>query len=386
MEITKAQAANFLLTRAGFDSERTSAQVIEDLSCLQVDPINVVARSHELILFNRVKGFRKQDLYTSLYKDRQLFEYWLQMYSIIPISALPYFKALQKTNDYRQIYSDRNRYSSYRQEHQADLDALLAFIEANGPTAARDIKHLGKGRAVHSWTGGSSHSALLEFLWNTGEIQISHRISNIKYYDLTARVVPAEVLEAEVAAEEIYPFLLNSYFKYYGFVRPNWLNRSGRDRSKGLRQEFNRQLKAGEIVEIRIKGGDSKIRYYLRHSDLEMLANSNSQSNTTSSTGKLKILSPLDPLVLDRQLLLDVFGIFYRWEAYTPPVKRKYGFYNMPVLFEDKIIGQVDLAKSKQKGNTKLNVNGIFLNQKSKAIDDALQQELHRLEKFSLET
>ncbi len=377
MEITKAQAANFLLARAGFDSERTSAQVIEDLSCLQVDPINVVARSHELILFSRVRGFRKQDLYSSLYKDRQLFEYWLQMYSIIPISALPYFKALQKTTDYRQIYADRSMYSSYRQEHKADLEALLEFIEANGPTAARDIKHLGKGRAVHC--------ALLEFLWNTGEIQISHRISNIKYYDLTDRVVPAEVLATDVAAEEIYPFLLSSYFKYYGLVRPTWLNRSGRDRSKGLRQEFNRQLKAGEIVEIRIKGGDSKIKYYLRQSDLEMFAES-SPRTVTVLAGKLKILSPLDPLVLDRQLLLDVFGIFYRWEAYTPPTKRKYGFYNMPILFGDEIIGQIDLAKSKHKDALKLSVNGIFLNQTSKAIDDALRQELHRLERFSLHT
>ncbi len=384
MEITKAHAANFLLARAGFDSERTSAQVIEDLSCLQVDPINVVARSHELILFNRVKGFRKQELYASLYKDRQLFEYWLQMYSIIPISALPYFKALQKTTDYRQIYADRSRYSSYRREHEADLTALMAFIESNGPTAARDIRHLGKGRAVHSWTGGNSHSALLEFLWNTGEIQISHRSSNIKYYDLTHRIIPETVLATEISAEQIYPFLLSSYFKYYGLVRPTWLNRSGRDRSKGLRDEFNRQLKIGDIIEVRIKGGDSKIKYYLRQSDLEMFAGS-SPGSVAGSAGKLKILSPLDPLVLDRQLLLEVFGIFYRWEAYTPPAKRKYGFYNMPILFEDKIIGQIDLAKSKQKGDAKLNVNGIFLNQKSKAIDDALQQELHRLEKFSLE-
>ncbi len=384
MEITKAQAANFLLARAGFDSERTTSEVIGDLSCLQVDPINVVARSHELILFNRVKGFRKQDLYTPLYKDRQLFEYWLQMYSIIPISTLPYFKALQKTTDYRQIYADRSRYANYRQEHEADLTALLAFIEANGPTAARDIKHLSKGRAVHSWTGGSSHSALLEFLWNTGEIQISHRISNIKFYDLTARVVPAEVLATDVAAEEIYPFLLNSYFKYYGLVRPTWLNRSGRDRSKGLRDEFNRQLKVGGIIEVRIKGGDSKIKYYLRQSDLEMLTES-SPGSAAGSAGKLKILSPLDPLVLDRQLLLDVFGMFYRWEAYTTPAKRKYGFYNMPLLFEDKIIGQIDLAKSKQKGDARLNVNGIFLNQKSQVVEDVLQNELHRLEIFSLQ-
>lgn len=373
IEITRKQAGSYLINRVRFDSTRSVHEVINCLSCLQVDPINVVARSHELILYNRIKDFNKEDLYTELYTKHELFEYWMQLYSIIPTSTFPY---LNSTLQMQLNKNNSHWHKTYRNTHQKELEALLKHIKEHGPTSSRDIKHLPKGSAVHSWKGESSQTALLEFLWNTCEIQITHREANTKYYDLTERVIQNKILTTEVDADKAFKFLLESYFKYYGIIRTNWLSRSGRDRAEGIQKEFARQLKSSEIVQIAI--GESKVKYFVKQSEVENILN----SQLTSDVG-VRILSPLDPLVLDRQMLLDVFGMFYRWEAYTPPAKRNFGFYNMPILFEDRFIGQIDLAKNKNTGMKKLEVRGLFLDEKSKRISNLVEEEVGRLEKFA---
>lgn len=378
LTVSQQQVRDYLIQHAGLNSERNFLQIIEDMSCVQVDPINVVARSHELQIYNRSKEFVKQDLYKALYEDHKLFEYWMQLYSIIPIEAFPYLQAMGEVPGDRQNEVGMHWQVAYKKQHLKELDTLVDFITEHGPTCAKDITHLPKGSAVHSWKGESSHTALLEFLWNTGRIQICKRGSIAKYYDLTERVIPKHILEQKVSATEGYKFLLNSYFKYLGLTRPFHFNRSGRDRAKGLREEFQRQLKAGEIEEVRIKNEDGGIfptKYYIQSYKVEELL-----SAPTGAHQALNILSPLDPIIHDRQLALDVFDFFYRWEAYTPPAKRKYGFYNMPILYQGRIVGQIDMAKS----DGKLVTKGLYLTERSKDIKSALKTELKRLEKFSL--
>ncbi|MEP7104196.1 MAG: crosslink repair DNA glycosylase YcaQ family protein [Candidatus Dojkabacteria bacterium] len=372
--ITKQQAKNYLLTKAGFNSDRNFLQVINDLSCIQVDPINIVARTHELSLYNRSKNFRKKDLYKSLYEDHSLFEYWMQLYSIIPIQAFPYLHGVDEVPGDRQREISGYWHEDYRKQHKKEIDIALEFIKDNGPTSSKQILHLPKVPAIHSWKGEDSQIALLEFLWNTGEIQVSHRKSNTKYYDLTERVLPKSVRDMKVTREESYKFLLDSYFKYFGLIRSSRLNRSGRNRAQGLRDELAKQIKNSHAVEIRIEGGLYK--YYAKQSEVEKLQNSPSGSHKG-----LNVLPPLDPMIIDRELTVDVFDFFYRWEAYTPQSKRKYGYYNMPILFNGEIIGQIDLVKDNQEN--KLKVNKLALNKKSKQIDQALKSELKRLEEFS---
>lgn len=374
LTITKQQAANYLIAHNKLNSDRDFLQIINDLSCLQVDPINVVSRSHELQLYNRNKDFKKVDLYSAIYGGQNLFEYWMQLYSIIPIEAFPYLQAIRKVGSH---WVSTDWQVQYRKQHSKELQATLDFIAEHGPTTAKDISHLPKGSSVHSWKGESSHTALLEFLWNIGEVQICKRGNIAKYYDLTERVIPEEYLNQEIDPAESYKFLLNSYFKYLGLTRPFHFNRSGRDRAKGLREEFARQLKQEEIIPVQIKTTDglSKTKYYIQAARVEDLLSAPEDAHQS-----LNILSPLDPLIHDRQLSVDAFDFFYRWEAYTPPAKRQFGFYNMPILYHGKIVGQIDMAKSEGKLKTK----GLYLTDKSKEVKDALKLELKQLETFSL--
>lgn len=351
-------------------------QVIDDMGCVQVDPINVVTRSHELQIYNRSKGFVKADLYKALYEDHKLFEYWMQLYSIIPMEAFPYLQAIREVPGDRQREIGTHWQTIYQKQHVKELAATLDFIAKHGPTTAKDIAHLPKGSAVHSWKGESSHTALLEYLWNVGKVQICKRGNIAKYYDLTERVIPKHILEQKVTPAESYKFLLHSYFKYLGLSRPAHFLRSGRDRSKGPREEFARQLKSGEIIPVQIQtdSGLAKTKYYIEQDQAEQLKNSE------PTDGTLNILSPLDPLIHDRQLSVDAFDFFYRWEAYTPPAKRQFGFYNMPILYHGRIVGQIDMAKSEGKLRTK----NPYLTDKSKEVKSALKEEISQLEEFSL--
>lgn len=376
--LEKEKIANFILEHSGFNSNRDFLQVIKDLSCIQVDPINIVSRSHEIALYNRSTNFKKNDLYKALYEDHLLFEYWFQLYSIIPIEAFPYLHSLNRIPGDRQREISNDWHNDYRNQHKKQIDALLKHITECGPTSSREIQHLPKAAAIHSWKGEASQIALLEFLWNTGEIQICYRESNTKYYDLTERVLPADLLKIKIDPENVYRFILDSNFKYWGLMRTNRLNRSGRNRAQGVRNEFRKQLKSGEIVEIKIKEARQNLKYFIKQNDLAKLVKITENPHHT-----LNILSPLDPMIMDRELMVDIFDFFYRWEAYTPLKKRKYGYYNMPILYHGKLVGQIDLVRKLDiKGNKELEVKSLHLNDKSKTILKDLKIELERFREF----
>src|SRR5262249_55939030 len=137
--LAKPQIANFLLARQDFNSSRSMMQVLEDLSCIQVDPINVVSRAHELALYNRSISFQKSELYQGLYVDHTLFEYWMQLYSIIPISAYPYLKAIKEVPGDRQREVGISWQIEYRKQHQQELGATLEYIREHGPTTGKNL-------------------------------------------------------------------------------------------------------------------------------------------------------------------------------------------------------------------------------------------------------
>ncbi len=377
LTFSKQQVANYLIARTGLNSENSFLDILNHLGCIQVDPVSVVAKSHELALYNRAKNFKIEDLYSALYEEHKLFEFWMQLYSIIPIDGFPYMQAIAEVQSDKEQDVSVSWHAEYRNQHQPEIDAALKYIEQHGPTCGKDLSHLPKGGAIHSWKGQSSHNALLEFLWNTGKIQITHRQGNTKYYDLTDRVYPASVVSQKVSPREGYRYLLNSYFNYLGIVRTTNLSRSGRTRSAGLRAEFKQQLAKGEIVEFRVE--ESKTKYFIQKSKLPDLEFTQENIHI-----QLNILSPLDPLVIDRQVLADVFDFHYRWEGYTPATKRKFGYYNMPILYKGKFVGQIDLAKDKSGKKSKLITKSLHAELKDSKFKTALKEEIHKLESFCL--
>jgi uncharacterized protein len=367
---TKQQVQNFLINRSFLvHKAKDISEVLNFYTCIQVDPINVIARSHELALYNRVQNFKLTDLHNALYGKRNLFEYWLQLYSIIPLSYFPFFKPRFNTK--------KGWQQEYYQQNKQVIGQSLEFIASHGPTSSKDLEHLPKVRNLFSWSGNTSRTGILNYLWDTGKIMVHSRKKNTKYYELTEKVIPADILNIKINKKTALEFLLKSNFKYLGILRKTFLTsgRMGYVKRLGLQELFDKLLKKGHIKKINIK--DVKTSYYALTEDLDKI---DTLSARQTHQG-LNILSPLDPLIIDRRILQDIFNFKYTWEAYTPASKRTFGYYGMPLLYQGQFIGQIELRKDKAQ---EVNIRNLRLNTKvnQKNFRTVLQQELAALQQL----
>ena len=338
ISVPKKQLQNYLINRSFLVQKAESVhEVLEKLKCIQVDPINVVVRSHELALWNRVKDFRLQDLSTHLYKNRSLFEYWLQLFSIIPTIYYPYLYHRMKTGGRWQ--------KEFSKKYAKEITKTLMFIEGHGVTGSKELLHIPTSGSLLSWSD-SSRTAVLEYLWDRGKIMIHHREKNQKFYDLTQRVLSEESIKQSVSKERSLEFFLESAFDYTGILRRSFAthvtHRLGYVDTFAVGDLWSRWISTGKIIELTVP--EVKTKYYLLRRQLEELK----RSGKAAQHEGLNILSPLDPLIIDRQILKDFFDFNYTWEAYMPPAKRKFGYYGMPILDHGKFVGQVDARKNKK--------------------------------------
>lgn len=381
INFTKQQLKEYLINRSFLiEKSKSLLHVLESLSCIQVDPINVVTRSHELALWNRVEDLKREDFDLALYKDRNLFEYWLQLYAFIPTKSRPYFGI--------RMHSEGNWPAEYYRDHVSQLDAVIQFIEEHGPTSAAELTHIPHGRNLFSWNSDKSRTALLNYLWDRGTISVSHRVHNRKYYDLSERLFDKEHL-LPATKEESLEFIIKSQFDYLGIVRPAFLSRMGYVKNLGLKELFAEMVKKDIIARVFIEGKKSPF-FFMESRDKKakeegQMINDNRQiKNVEPKTYNLepflRILPPLDPLTIDRRILKDVFDFDYTWEAYVPAKKRKFGYYGMPILYNGEFVGQIELRKDKNDTLSIINLQKV--KNVGKDFDALLRQEIIKLQTF----
>ncbi len=339
-------------------------QVLTHYSCIQVDPIDVVATTHELALFNRVENFTRRDLQQALYQDRILFEYWLQLYSIIPTE---FYSHLSARRSIREPW-----HKQFAQNHAQELNLTRLYIQSHGPTSSFELTHIErKSKALFSWSNTKTNTGLLEYLWDVGELSVHHRVNNRKYYDFTWRLYPTNQTQSisSLASKE---WLLESFFRYFGILRRSQLRRVGYSRTLALDKLFDKWVNQGRVVRLEIPSVGTK--YYVLQSQISQLE----QSVTSENPQTINILPPLDPLILDRQALHDIFQFDYTWEAYVPAAKRKFGYYGMPVLYRGEFVGQIELAKS----DGGLTIKNSDIKELSTDFRSSLKQEIARVQEF----
>jgi hypothetical protein len=363
VKFAKQTIKNYLVNRSFLQVQADDLHtVLQYYKCIQVDPISIVARSHELALWNRVKNFKLQDLSTELYQNRTLFEYWLQLYSIIPIEYLPNLSA--------RMHAEIEWRSDYQTQHSAEIKLALDHIRKHGVTCAADLAYIPPTRRLLAWRGEESRKAVLECLWDSGQIMIHHRASNQKYYDLTERIAGKVKPMSTIKSTQ---FLFETNFDYLGLVRQPFLSRNGYARSLNMKQKLQQSVASGRVVKINIDG--VKTAYYVRREQLVEIENLGKQMLHDG----LNILPPLDPLIIDRKLVQDIFDFSYTWEVYTPPAKRKFGVYGMPILYRGELVGQIDLKKNKIGKLDQLNLQTTITNKQFKS---ELSQKIAELEAF----
>ena len=343
-------------SRSGTPAEVEEA--IRRLSCVQLDSITAVARSHRITLGSRVGAYPRETVSRLLGQGR-IFEYWAHEACLIPVEEWPLFR------------SRMTHHHPWRGDVVAEHPELAAEVRAaireRGPLASRDFEGKG-GEGMWNWKPAKT---ILESLWNAGEIVIAGRVSGFqRLYDLAERVIPRDILEAPVP------------------------DAATRDRELALRTVRARGAltEAGIVEHWRLKGGAARIRPHVDDlvsdgliervrvedgGDVLVAAGTDLDPPRPATAA---LLSPFDNLLWDRPFARRTFGFDHLIEVYKPAPQRQFGYYVLPFLWRDRIVGRADLKSERSDGA--LVVKALHIEdgvRRSAALEDAFERALDRL-------
>ncbi|WP_137132320.1 winged helix-turn-helix domain-containing protein [Rhizobium sp. FY34] len=347
--------------------------LVEDLGFVQVDSIQTVERAHQLILFSRNQTYARGHLTDLLERQGALFENWTHDASIIPSAFFPYWK-------HRFVRREARIRANWTRWRGEDYDSAVADtydrIRDQGPMMAREGKtdeHVSGG-----WWNWHPSKTALEFLWQTGRLAIAGRVNFQKIYDLTERVLPAEHHEPEVSEADFIDWACRSALERLGFAT------SGEIAAffdivtpQEAKDWVLRHRDALQAVEIESVDGRRRPSFALADRLPALLS-------PPEPPGRLRVLSPFDPLLRDRDRTERLFGFHYRIEVFVPEPKRQYGYYVFPLLEGDRMVGRIDMKADRKAGS--LDVKRIWWQpgvRESAGRLDRLEAELARLAKFT---
>jgi uncharacterized protein len=324
-------------------------RVVDRLGSVQFDPIDVTGRNHDLVLAARIDGYRREWTDRLLYEDRTLFEAPNKGLSLLPTAELPYYR----------VYWDRHRVTHETDTfkvHAALVEELLDRIRSTGPMSVTDLEP----RAAIEWYWRPTNQvrAILEALAQAGILGLARREGSRRVYDLVERLLPAEILAERRDERDQRRHKLLSRYRAHGLLGRTgsaelWLGtapgtRAGAD-AAGLpsRAELlSDLLEAGTLVPVDVDGVRGE-RYVLEE-ELPILQRAEREVGANEPPGgngvapAVTLLAPLDPLMWDRQLLRPLFGFDYVWEVYVPAARRRWGYYVLPILFGDRLVGRIE--------------------------------------------
>ncbi|TDT60161.1 hypothetical protein DFO53_1769 [Enterobacter sp. AG5470] len=334
---------------------------IQRMSLLQIDTINIVARSPYLVLFSRLGHYPPQWLDDAL-KNGELMEYWAHEACFLPREdfALMRHRMLSPDNmgwKYRQAWMD---------EHAEEIAQLIAHIRQNGPVRSADFEHPRKGTS--GWWEWKPHKRHLEGLFTAGQVMVVERRNFQRVYDLTHRVMPNwdDTRDLLPQAEAEYRMLENSA-RSLGIFRAQWLADYYRLRQPALPVLLERLQAAQQIYPVNIERIGPA---WLHASLLPLLEQAEADKLRATHSA---VLSPFDPVVWDRKRAEQLFDFSYRLECYTPAPKRQYGYFVLPLLHRGRLVGRMDAKMHRKEGI--LEVIALYLEAGGKPTD-ALEKGL----------
>lgn len=306
--------------------------LLQRLGVLQLDSVNVYERSHYLPVFARLGPYDKSLLDRLTFTRRSNYiEYWAHQASVIPIKDWPLFGWR------RQFYRDRHpSVTAWAAEHEPMLNFLRTELAEKGPMTAGQVEHVENAR-TGPWWGWSDVKTGLEVLFYRGEVVASGRRNFERSYDLVERRVPAAVLSREVSEPDAIRELVRTSIRALGIGTLSDIADYFRLLQAPTKLALAELVDAGEVIPVAVQGWDRPA--YL-HGDARM----------PRRVDAAALLSPFDPIVWERERALRMFGFHYRIEIYTPAPKRVYGYYTLPVLIDEQLVGRIDLKSDRQNG------------------------------------
>lgn len=372
LEIDRRTARRFVLGKQGLwpgrrwqgkDGARAAMRAVEHL---QLDPLVIVARSHDLMLHARVTSYEPEMFHQLAYEDREFFD-WGGWLAVRPMDELPHWRVLM----------DRNRHYGRVQEtvlnHPEAVEDMRKLLQDGRQVSTRDFA-ASDAQLPWNYRGSKETSLALYYLWRIGEAMTHHRVGFERVYASAASIVPSLDLLVPSDPHEAELFIARKEIAHLGIGRFKSMSiLLGKTMSPAFHQAIEQELvDRGELTAVAVEG--MKGTQYVLTADLPLLERVAAGEVPfewlpigPTSDDEVALLSPLDP-VSARGRSRALFDFDYVWEIYKKPEDVKYGRFTMPILWGDDLAGRVDLKTDRAAGV--LVVNGVWLERDELAKDD----------------
>jgi uncharacterized protein YcaQ len=309
-------------------------RAVEHLGYVQIDTINVIERSHHHILFTRIPGYSTAHLDYAQSADKSVFEYWTHALSYVPVRDYRYF--LPRMKQYRK--GPDNWFASVTDK---EYRAIIKRIRHEGALSIRDIDDDELIEKDHPWASRKPSKRAMQLAFYSGDLVVSRRLGMLKTYELTDRHFgwqrPKPATEGQYAA-----YLLERALRAQGIVSLDSICYGDLKWKKRVAALLGTAVRKKELLPVHIEGAET-VAHWVAPEVLETAEESHAPQ-------LVHILSPFDPLVIQRKRLAVLFGHDHRFEAYVPADKRILGYFALPVLVGDRIVAAIDLKADRKAG------------------------------------
>jgi uncharacterized protein YcaQ len=299
---------------------------VRHLGYVQIDTINVIERCHHHILWSRIPDYRRGHLDRAQAVERSVFEYWTHALAYLP------------TEDFRFVVADmRSRKavpnSWFASVDPSDVARLLKRIRDEGPLTIRDIDDPPVEKD-HPWASRKPSKRALELAFFSGDLTVSRRVGMVKTYELTDRHFGWRRRPGPATVRQTHAWLLDRALRAQGVVSLDSICHLDAPRKSGVRTIIDERVRRGSLAPVAVEGA-GPVEHWTEPAALEA-------ATLAPRPDLVHILSPFDPLVIQRRRLALLFGYQHRFEAYVPEAKRVFGYFALPVLAGDRFVAVVD--------------------------------------------
>ena len=343
------------------------ARAVAHLGYVQIDTIHVVERCHHHILATRMPAYRRSDLRQAQAVDKSVFEYWTHALSYVPSTDFRYFVGVM-----RRHRKDPVRW--FGTVLPGDARRVLRMLRKEGPLSIRDIDDDVLTDKDHPWASRKPSKRALQLAFFNGHVTVSERLGMLKTYELTERHFGWERPPKGASESEVTRYLVERALRSQGVVSVESICHGLRGRKPAVRALLDSMTRKGGLVAVRLDGSD-EMPHWARPETIE--------TAPKDDAGFVHILSPFDPLIIQRERLERFFGYRHLFEAYLPVTRRQFGYFTLPVLVGDRIAAGLDLKTDRERGKLLIQ-KWNRVGKRVPGDKPRIEEELGRFERFQL--
>jgi uncharacterized protein len=350
------------------DGPEATPAAVEHLGYVQIDTINVIERCHHHILWTRIPTYRREHLHRAQTTDKTVFEYWTHALSYVP------------TKDYRFFLPEMKRRHDatggwFGQVSREDIRRVVSRIRKDGPLTIRDIDDDVLVEKQHLWASRKPSKRALQLAFYAGVLTISARSGMLKTYELADRHFGWEKRPRPASDKQTLEYLLDRALRSQGIVSLDSVCHLDAKRKGAIRQVIEGRVRRGRLLPVTIEGAE-RSEHWVTPAAFEVVPRNGNEL--------AHILSPFDPLIIQRRRLKLFFDYDHRFEAYVPREKRVFGYFALPVLIGDEIVAAIDMKVDREKRRLAVRQWTWVGKGSDRTHRVQIEQQLHRFEQFQM--